>query len=184
MCAIDEFACMNPKDRTSILEAMEQQTLSVSKAGIVCSLNCRATILATCNPKHKVFDNDKPLTYNTGIEPPLLSRFDLIFVMLENKEAEDYEWRVDSVACHLLSAHVKGDMTFTRPMKRVKDGGEGVETEPLWSIEKLKGYLAIVKKSFTPLLSKEARSYLVKHYEQVRAANQGNDQVTVRFMER
>ena len=44
------------------------QTLSVSKAGIVCSLNCRATILATCNPKHKFFDNDKPLTYNTGIE--------------------------------------------------------------------------------------------------------------------
>ena len=80
--------------------------------------------------------------------------------MLENKDAADYDWRVDSVACHLLSAHVKGDMTFTRPMKRVKDGGEGVETEPLWSIEKLRGYLAIVKKSFSPLLSKEVRSRL------------------------
>ena len=184
VCAIDEFACMNKDDHNAIHEAMEQQTLSVSKAGISMQLNCRATILATCNPKSKKFDYEKTLQWNSGIDPPLLSRFDLIFVMLEDKQADGYEHKVENIAVHLLNGHITGDFTFTRPMKSAKKGGQGLEAEELWSIEKLRGYIATVKREFQPLLTTEAAELLVMHYTEVRQSNSSkSDQVTVRFLE-
>lgn len=87
VCAIEEFSCINPKDRTTIHEAMEQQTLSVAKAGIVAKLNCRATVIAVTNAKSGYYDHDKSFTVNVGIEPPLLSRFDLIFKLIGGSDA-------------------------------------------------------------------------------------------------
>ena len=103
VCAIDEFSCMDAKDRTSIHEAMEQQTLSVAKAGIVCKLNCRATVIAVTNAKGGIYDHEKTFTSNIGIEPPLLSRFDLIFKLIDGSDPS----KDDNVATFLLNRAIQ-----------------------------------------------------------------------------
>lgn len=103
ICCIDEFGCIRREDRTSIHEAMEQQTLSVAKAGIVCKLNCRATIIAVMNPRNCIFDNHASLTTNTGLGTPLLSRFDLIFKLVDTSDAE----RDSNVTTYLLNRAIQ-----------------------------------------------------------------------------
>lgn len=103
VCCIDEFGCIQESDKTTIHEAMEQQTLSVAKAGIVCKLNCRATIIAVMNPKDCVYDNQASLSRNTGLGTPLLSRFDLIFKMVDSSNAE----RDSNVTTYLLNRAIQ-----------------------------------------------------------------------------
>jgi len=103
VCAIDEFSCISEKDRTTIHEAMEQQTLSVAKAGIVCKLNCRATVVAVTNPRGGIYDHDKSFVDNVGIGGALLSRFDLIFKLIDTSDPVKDE----NVATFLLNRAIK-----------------------------------------------------------------------------
>ena len=103
VCCIDEFGCIQDQDRTTIHEAMEQQTLSVAKAGIVCKLNCRATIIAVMNPRDCLYDNEASLSRNTGLGTPLLSRFDIIFKMMDSSDAE----RDSNVTTYLLNRAIQ-----------------------------------------------------------------------------
>jgi DNA helicase MCM9 len=89
VCCIDEFALIKPEDRGSVHEAMEQQTLSIAKAGLVCKINARATILAATNPSNtNRIDMNYNNNQNTGIASSLLSRFDLIFIMKDEHLTE------------------------------------------------------------------------------------------------
>merc|ERR1719386_504809 len=80
VCCIDEFEQMDQKDTVAIHEAMEQQTITLSKAGIQATLNARASILAACLPKQTYYQATLPLHKNVDISPPIMSRFDVVHV--------------------------------------------------------------------------------------------------------
>jgi DNA replication licensing factor MCM6 len=111
ICCIDEFDKMDMKDQTAIHEAMEQQTISIAKAGIHATLNARTSILAAANPLHGRYDRSKSLRYNVDISPPIMSRFDLFFVIFDEKnDEEDIK-----IAQHIVNMH------------RMRDEGTGLK---------------------------------------------------------
>ena len=102
---------MDQNSRTILLEAMEQQTISIAKAGIVCQLNSRTAILAAANPVHSKYDPKKSVIENINLPPALLSRFDLIYIMLDlPNEVQDKK-----LASHILdlySSKEKNDIKY------------------------------------------------------------------------
>ena len=101
ICCIDEFDKMDGKDQVAIHEAMEQQTISLAKAGIHATLNARASILAAANPQMGRYDKTRSLKFNVNISPPIMSRFDIFFVIFDDKNDEnDF-----AIAQHIVNMH-------------------------------------------------------------------------------
>jgi DNA helicase MCM9 len=151
---------------------MEQQTLSVAKAGIVCKLNCRASIVAVMNPKDCVYDFTASLTRNTGLGTPLLSRFDVIFTLLDSTDVE----RDNCVTTYLLNRAILGG----------EQDNSSVDEQPLerlWTMEKLRAYISLVREKFRPSMSDDAARLLELHYEKCRSCHSTTIPVTVRFLE-
>ncbi|KAJ6157616.1 DNA replication licensing factor mcm2 [Penicillium chermesinum] len=90
-CLIDEFDKMNDQDRTSIHEAMEQQTISISKAGIVTTLKARCAVVAAANPTGGRYNATKPFSQNVELTEPILSRFDILCVVRDLVEPSEDE---------------------------------------------------------------------------------------------
>ncbi|WP_297091745.1 LAGLIDADG family homing endonuclease [Thermococcus sp.] len=145
---IDEFDKMSDRDRSAIHEALEQQTISISKAGITATLNARTTVIAAANPKFGRFNRHKSLPEQLDLPPTLLSRFDLIFLLLDEPDE-----KVDSsIAEHIL---------------RVRRG-EAEAVTPKIPYDLLKKYIAYARKNVHPVLSREAMEEIKRYYVRMR----------------
>jgi replicative DNA helicase Mcm len=145
---IDEFDKMSEEDRRAIHEAMEQQTISIAKAGIVATLNARTTIIAAANPKKGRYDKMLSVAENINLPPTILSRFDLIYV-IKDDPSEDLDRRI--------AKHI----TETRR-------GYNPEAEPPIPIDLLRKYIAYARQNITPVLTKEAGEEISRFYLSMR----------------
>eukprot|EP00172_Hildenbrandia_rubra_P003394 Plantae.Rhodophyta-Hildenbrandia_rubra.ctg5401.p1 GENE.Plantae.Rhodophyta-Hildenbrandia_rubra.ctg5401~~Plantae.Rhodophyta-Hildenbrandia_rubra.ctg5401.p1 ORF type:complete len:651 (+),score=105.86 Plantae.Rhodophyta-Hildenbrandia_rubra.ctg5401:3832-5784(+) len=186
LCCIDEFDGIRQHDRASIHEAMEQQTLSVAKAGLVCTLTTRATVFAAVNPKsssrvgtdidvNNVDDNPNVLNDQSGSVPihlaiasPLLSRFDVVLTLLDQRdEAWDRE-----LSSFILNGY------------RLPDDDPSAADGEYWDLLRLQQYMYYVKTRIKPTLSSDAQLLLSKYYTMERAAEGRNaSRTTVRLLE-
>ena len=103
ICLIDEFDKMNDQDRTSIHEAMEQQSISISKAGIVTTLHARCSVIAAANPIGGVYQINRNFSDNVNLTEPILSRFDILSVIKDEVKPEVD----DALATFVLNSHMK-----------------------------------------------------------------------------
>lgn len=116
ICLIDEFDKMNDQDRTSIHEAMEQQSISISKAGIVTSLQARCAVIAAANPIKGNYDVSLNFVDNVDLTDPILSRFDVLSVIKDDIEAE----ADDLLAAFVINSHIKSHPDIVRDTKIAK----------------------------------------------------------------
>ncbi|KAF2857947.1 MCM-domain-containing protein [Piedraia hortae CBS 480.64] len=120
-CLIDEFDKMNDQDRTSIHEAMEQQTISISKAGIVTTLQARCAVVAAANPIGGRYNGTLPFSQNVELTEPILSRFDILCVVRDTVDpAED-----ERLAAFVVNSHGRA-----HPLGPGEESGDNTEEEP------------------------------------------------------
>jgi len=103
ICLIDEFDKMNEVDRTSIHEAMEQQTISISKAGIVANLQAKCSVIAAANPVKGRYDSQLSFADNVNLSDPILSRFDILCVLRDEVDAA----QDSDLATFIINSHIK-----------------------------------------------------------------------------
>lgn len=111
ICCIDEFDKMDESDRTAIHEVMEQQTISISKAGISTTLNARTSILAAANPLYGRYNPKISPVENINLPAALLSRFDLLFLILD-KPARDEDKRLAQHVTHVHMYNTPPELEF------------------------------------------------------------------------
>lgn len=161
---IDELDKMRPEDRSALHEALEQQTISIAKAGIMATLNSRCSVLAAANPKFGRFDSYKSIAEQIDLPSTILSRFDLTFVV-EDKPDEDKDRKL---AKHILKIHQEDSIPF--------------EIEP----ELLRKYIAYARKEVHPVLTDEAMLVLEEFYVSMRNSSIDEDSpvpITARQLE-
>lgn len=142
-CCIDELDKMTETDRVSIHEVMEQQSISINKAGINTSLNARCSIIGAANPTHGSYKEDRSLEWNVGLPVALLSRFDCV-VVIKDLADEEKDRR--------LAEHVTKHFTIMQD-----------EEEEVCSYDFLRAYIANSQK-ISPTLSKSQGAQLINKY--------------------
>lgn len=167
VCCIDEFDKMDPRDQVAIHEAMEQQTISIAKAGVRATLNARTSILAAANPVGGRYDRARSLQNNINLSAPIMSRFDLFFILVDEcSEVVDY-----AIARKIVDLH-----------SNVEDSVEQVYTK-----QDVLQYISFARK-FKPIINEEAGELLVRYYNRLRlrdstTSGKSTWRITVRQLE-
>jgi replicative DNA helicase Mcm len=160
---IDEFDKIKPEDRSALHEVMEQQTCSVAKGGIVATLNARTSILSASNPIYGKYDPYKNITENVNLPVPLLTRFDLIFIVRDSPDKE----KDNLVASDILEIH----------------GDTEQAARPAIDIDLFSKYLSYAKQ-IEPALTPEAIDIVRSYYMDMRRIeSEGMITVTPRQLE-
>ena len=150
---VDELDKMRSEDRSALHEALEQQTVSIAKAGIMATLNTRCSVLAAANPKFGRFDRYKNVAEQIDLPSPILSRFDLYFALEDRPSVE----KDRQIAKHILEIHKTSNVEY--------------EIEP----ELLRKYIAYARKNINPKLTDEAIKVLEEFYVTVRGGGVDED---------
>ncbi len=147
VACIDEIDKMREEDRVAIHEAMEQQTISIAKAGIVARLNARTSVLAAGNPRYGRYLPSRSITENVNLPPTILSRFDLIFVVKDIPNPE----KDSRLARHISAVHSYSEVV-----------------KPFIDVDTLRKYIAYARKYIKPVLTEEARKMLEEFFIEMR----------------
>ncbi|EGG05607.1 uncharacterized protein MELLADRAFT_48743 [Melampsora larici-populina 98AG31] len=154
VCCIDEFDKMSDSTRSVLHEVMEQQTVSIAKAGIITTLNARTSILAAANPVGSKYNLAWPITKNIDLPPTLISRFDLLYLVLD---------KIDEISDRRLAKHLVGLYLEDRP----PTGGDDI-----LPVQTLTSYISFARNRIHPVLTEDACSSLVRAYISMRKAGE------------
>ncbi|MFX0036625.1 MAG: minichromosome maintenance protein MCM [Candidatus Hermodarchaeota archaeon] len=164
VAAIDEFDKMDNADRSALHEAMEQQTVSIAKAGIVATLKAQTAIIAAANPYSGRYDRYKTPTQNIRLPPSLLSRFDLIFVVIDKPNPAD-----DAQMAEFI---LKNSMIDKEELLDENDN----TIAPI-SRDLLKKYIKHARRNYNPILSDDAKERIKEFYLELRGQYDSEDAI-------
>ncbi len=181
LAAIDEFDKIDARERQSLHEAMEQQRVSVAKAGVVTRFKAETSVLAAANPKYGRFDSNKSIIEQINIDTAILNRFDLIFLIREVRSKEQDE----EIAEHILKSHRAGQMKAQYEKSEYTSlTKEEVEEElkiiePAIDPELLKKYIAYARTNVFPVFTKDAIEYLKNFYVEIRESGRKKNTIPI-----
>jgi len=151
LACVDELDKMKKEDRESLHDALEQQIIPIAKAGIVAKLNSRCALLAAANPKYGRFDKYTAISEQINMPPALLSRFDLIFTMMDIPNEETDE----ATAKHVVDLHYAGEL----------DSSDNTDKfEPVIPLDLFRKYIAYSKRNVKPRMSETAKQKFIDFY--------------------
>jgi replicative DNA helicase Mcm len=188
IAAVDELDKMRSEDRSAMHEALEQQSISISKAGINATLKSRCSLLGAANPKYGRFDQYEPIGEQIDLEPALISRFDLIFTVTDQPDAEEDA----NLAEHIINTNYAGELhthrenTTTSNVSEEEVENVTEDVEPEIDAELLRKYVAYAKRNCYPMMTEEAKAEIRDFYVDLRSKGQDEDApvpVTARKLE-
>ncbi|ADM12567.1 DNA replication licensing factor Mcm4 [Encephalitozoon intestinalis ATCC 50506] len=169
ICCLDEFDKID--DHAALFEAMEDQKVSIAKGGVICSVPTRSTVIAATNPRHGHFDRTKSMMENIRFDPGLLSRFDLVFLLLDDlSEKESYMISGQILKKRqTLSPGIGSEFDDIMETIRRDDFIEEVRSRgDVYPMEIMRKYISYARANVFPVLSKSAKEAIREYYVEIR----------------